>query len=474
MLSSLVPGLLGIISAAFAGPECKADALTKPKRTRGGQSSRRCSFPCTPSSLGVRSDILQHMAQGFRNNHYVPKWYQKRFIPPTARERKYFYLDVRPEHVTRDGRTHTRDAVRRLGPISCFCETDLYTTRFGNWISTDIERLFFGRVDTEGRAAVEYWTDFKHPSVEHDAFQQFIPYLSLQKLRTPKGLLQLSELVQVQDKNAVLIGMQKVRNLYGAVWAESVWSILDASQSPTKFIISDHPVTTYNRACFPGSPQCRWHRDPDVTYNASHTLFPLSLDKMLVMTNLPWARNPYGNPMKRRPNPDLLRNSGMFNFMNVQTGRVLTETEVMEINFVVKQRAFRYIAAGERDWLFPEEHMRMPMWDKLGNGYLFMPDPRSVGNTVETIIRYTSGRSEAYDPYGRQPGQHGYGQPPSDDDWNAHLAFQGEYARVFGPKRRGVTFEFGRLEPEEDAASFHAYHLGLEAKYKARIRRWRR
>jgi hypothetical protein len=411
------------------------------------------------------------MVQDFRNNHFVPKWYQKRFIPPTASERKYFYLDLQPERITRDGRTHTRDAIRRLGPESCFCETDLYTTQLGNWINTDIERLFFGRFDARGRAAVEYWTTFQHPSVKHEAFQEFLPYLSLQKLRTPKGLIQLSELVKMRDKNAVLIGLQQLRNLYAAVWSESVWSILDASHSPTKFIISDHPVTTYNPACFPGSKECRGHRDPEVTYNASHTIFPLSLDKLLVLTNLPWARNPYSNPMTHRPNPVLLRRSAFFNFTHVQTGRTLSETEVMEINYVIKQRAFRYVAAGVRDWLFPEEHMRMPMWDKLGDGYLFMPDPRSVSNTVEMVARYDDGYSESFDPYGRQPGHEGYLQPPSDDDSNAHLAFQGEYARKFGPKRRGSIFQMGSANSEEDSPDYHAWHLQLESKYKAKIRR---
>src|SRR5687768_5092794 len=133
----------------------------------------------------------------FRHNHYVPEWYQKRFIPTTTRERKFFYLDLRPERVTREGRTYTRSSIMRWGPRSCFAETDLYTTRLGSWINTDIEKLFFGRVDTLGRAAVEYWTTFKHPSAKHDAFQTFVPYLSLQKLRTPKGLLQLGDMVQM-------------------------------------------------------------------------------------------------------------------------------------------------------------------------------------------------------------------------------------------------------------------------------------
>lgn len=410
----------------------------------------------------------------FRNNHYVPEWYQRRFIPPTAKQHRYFYLDTRPDRVTREGTTFTHNAIKRWGPSRCFFQTDLYTTRFGSWINTDIEKLFFGRVDADGCGAVEYWATFQHPSVKHEAFHHFIRYLSLQKLRTPKGLLQLSELVKVRDKNTLLIGLQKLCDLYAAVWAESVWCILDASQSPTKFIISDHPVTTYNCECFPASARCRGHRDPEVTLNASHTLFPLGLEKMLVLTNLTWARNPYRNPTDQRPNPTLMRTSSPFNFMHVQTGRVLSETEVMEINFIIKERAYRYVAAAEREWLFPEERIQMRSWDKLGDGYLLMQDPRSVETTVETMIGYGGGRYESFDPYGRQPGQQGYGQPASDDDWDSLLAFQGEYARVFGPKRRGAIFQAGRTTSDVDDPEYHAYHLGLESSCKARIRRWRR
>ena len=32
-----------------------------------------------------------------RNNHYVPQWYQKRFLGQVGGERKFFYLDLRPD-----------------------------------------------------------------------------------------------------------------------------------------------------------------------------------------------------------------------------------------------------------------------------------------------------------------------------------------------------------------------------------------
>ena len=33
----------------------------------------------------------------YRQNHYVPVWYDERFDPDNAKERKYKYLDLNPE-----------------------------------------------------------------------------------------------------------------------------------------------------------------------------------------------------------------------------------------------------------------------------------------------------------------------------------------------------------------------------------------
>ena len=88
------------------------------------------------------------MIAEYRRNHYVPQWYQRRFFPADITEKKFHYLDLRPQSVTNDdGVTYVRNAVRRLGTASCFCQDDLYTTRFGDWYSTDIEKFFFGQID---------------------------------------------------------------------------------------------------------------------------------------------------------------------------------------------------------------------------------------------------------------------------------------------------------------------------------------
>ena len=189
----------------------------------------------------------------YRRNHFVPGWFQDRFLPDELREKKFYYLDLKPETVVSDGHRYKRNELLRWGPDNCFCERDLYTTKFGGWESTEIEQKFFGKVDLFGRYGVEYFSSFQHPSVDPKALHVLLPYMSVQKLRTPKGLAYLARLVRLSDKNHVLFKLQELQQLFCALWTECIWSIADASESDTKFLLSDHPVTVYNQGCFPAS-----------------------------------------------------------------------------------------------------------------------------------------------------------------------------------------------------------------------------
>jgi hypothetical protein len=141
--------------------------------------------------------------------------------------------------------------------------------------------------------AAEYFSTFTHPDVNGEVFNNLLPYMSVQKLRTPKGLKNISAYSLSESENFNLIFLQRIQNLYCAIWTECVWQIAEATESNTKFIISDHPVTVYNRACPPLSKFCREYNDPDIRLHATHTIFPLSLEKMLILTNLSWVRDPY-------------------------------------------------------------------------------------------------------------------------------------------------------------------------------------
>ena len=407
----------------------------------------------------------------FRLNHYVTEWYQYRFIPDDAREKKFFYLDKTPAVVVRDGHRYKRNELLRWGPNSCFYQRDLYTTRFGEQESTKIEEEFFGPIDFAGKAAVEYIAGFQHPSVNHDAIPNLLKYMSVQKMRTPKGLAAFAEFVGAPNQNATLQRMMQLHQIHCATWTEAVWSILDASESPTKFIISDNPVTVYNSGCFPESKWCREFRDPDIRMIGSHTLFPLGLDKLLVLTNLNWARDPYSDPVKLRTNPALFHEA-MFSFLAIQTQRVLTEREVRLVNHIIKSRALRYVAAAEKAWLYPEQEFAGVRWDKLADPYLLMPDPRSM--TFSGGIAFGGGGvAGAFNEYGIQPGQPGYeDQKRFDREWAAFHAFQGEFARLHGPRRRGRAMEMAdHFSPVEDTPEWHKTLLGYEARNKAQIRK---
>lgn len=407
-------------------------------------------------------------AQAYRRNHYVPEWYQKRFLPVEQTNRELYYLDLKPE-VYRDPRgvTHPKRNPRRLGFRHCFAERDLYTAKVGGIESTEIEQHFFGAVDRDGRSAVEYFSGFAHPWDGRNLFHELTVFMSVQKLRTPKGLSWLGELTGALDKNLILSALIQLQRIYCAIWAECVWLIADASASATKFIVSDHPVTVYNRRCGPRSEWCRGNNDPDIRYHGTHTIFPLSMDKVLLLTNLSWVRNPYQRATDYRPNPNFYHET-LLNILDVQTLRHLTEQEVREINFIIKNRAQRYIAASCEDWLYPEQYVSKSDWPSFGGGFLAMPDPRGVMYNAQTIVGFADGSSKFLDAFGRQRGQAGYSgdNKTVGDDWLTFHRFQGEFAYLFGPRRRGRAFHMGRLDDEYDNEEFHKYHLSLLKKAK--------
>lgn len=408
------------------------------------------------------------MSNEYRNNHYVPEWYQKRFIDPNSKDQIIHYLDLKPgSFVDALGNKHPANSLKSTGTRQCFKEIDLYTTSFGDIESTKLEQSFFGEIDSNGKMSIDYFTDFAHPSVNGKAFQNMVLYMSTQKLRTPKGLAWLAHQVESEDQNKVLRFMVDIRQIFCSIWTECVWQIADASNSSTKFIISDHPVTIYNRSCGPRSMWCRGFNDPDIRFHASHTIFPLTLNKVLILTNLSWARNPHQKERDLRPNPEFFRNS-VFNFMEIQTHRFLTEDEVREINFIIKSRAFRYIAAGKKEWLYPEKYVSKSNWNTFGDGYLLMPDPRPLHAGGEIMMGFKDGTATGFDAYGRRPWQKEWGKETEEDriEFDALYRFQGEFARKYGPKRRGRSFEMSQLDKEEDSEDFHKYHLGLEETYK--------
>jgi hypothetical protein len=391
--------------------------------------------------------------QAYRHNHYVPVWYQRRFMLPG--QRTYHYLDLKPEIVVNNEHRYARRALLPWGPDSCFAQNDLYTVQWGTVSSTEIEQFFFGQIDSGGRDAVEAMANFRHHESDHDTITNLLTYMSVQKLRTPKGLGWLAEKARATHRNLTLLALQALQRLYGTIWAECVWQIADATQAQVKFIISDHPVTVYNRGCFPGSPLCTGFNDPDIRMVGSHTYFPLGLEKVLILTNLAWVRNPYQHERNVRPHPNYFRNS-IFKLDGVQLWRTLTEEEVLQINYITKKRAFRYVAAAKKEWLYPESHLASTQWGKFGQGYLLMPEPRDVHMGGQIYIGYGDGRHDAFDEYGHKPWHRGYDDKDRYRTESASLrSFQAEFAAMQGPAWRGTSASLDRNGPFVDSEELH-------------------
>ena len=350
-----------------------------------------------------------------RRNHYVPVWYQKGFVsvdPP-----RLYYLDLNPEPA--EQRRGARSEIPKSAPKQCFWSHDLYTTLFFGEPNDEIERFLFGAIDNDGAVAVRAVAS-GDPRTVHDSFQTFFAYIDAQKMRTPKGLDWIRARYGRITQLNLMLEMQALRQMHCTMWLEAVREVVSAEDSDVKFIVSDHPVTIYNPQCPPDAVQCRYPDDPPSELIGSQTLFPLSANHCLILTNLEYTQDP--------SRVDLLRprqNSRHFGTTLARTdawirSRKLSRTEVIAINHVLKSRARRYIAAAAAEWLYPER-AGGPGWTDLGK--ILLPPERELWHFGgEIVVGYKDGTSSFQDAFGRTSPANEYlrkeptsADPASDD-----------------------------------------------------------
>ena len=356
-------------------------------------------------------------AQQSHAHHYVPQWYQKRFLTPG--QTKFFYLDMQPETVVRDGVSHARRAVLRWGPARCFYKDDLYTLRFGSQTTDRMERLFFGTIDSRGREAVSQFAEFQGISEgAADAFGDLAPYMGAQRFRTPRGLDYIKKIARSGDHNATLVALQGVFQSYTTMWTEGVWEIARARRSPTKFIVTDEPIVFFNRRAFPSEMTHPY--DAGLEQVGTRTLFPLGLDSCLIITHVQLVRDPWLKPLVPRVNArfydQVLKHIG-----DIQFGRELEEDEVLRINYILKRRATRYLAAAEEEWLYSERHASTKEWGKLDDDWFLFPNLWKVPFTSGIMAGRMDGSAWAADEHGRHPGDPRYKDKSlHDKEWAMH------------------------------------------------------
>lgn len=128
-----------------------------------------------------------------------------------------------------------------------------------------------------------------------------------------------------------------------------------------------------------------------------NTIFPLDARHCLILSNQEFVENPSPTTcFKPRTNP---RSFGFtfFSPLHVVRGRRLTPDQVWSINFILKKRALRYIAAQEEEWLDPETQLPSSGWARLD----LLLRPKKVTLIKSIRAHFSDGRQVAMDRLGR-------------------------------------------------------------------------
>ena len=380
-----------------------------------------------------------------RLHHYVPRWYQKRFLADGRTT--LFYLNLKPETVVKGRIRYTRKDLWFWDPARCFCAEDLYSMRFGKATTDALEKRLFGAVDQKGAAMAAFFDSYSGIKAGiNEAFMHLIGYMGAQRFRTPRALDWVKRHVGLKDQTQTLIAMTRLLQLYGTMWMEGVWEFVSARSSATKFIISDEPVTFFNRRIFPSEDV--YPGGEDLSKVGTRTVFPLGSETCVLVTHLQLVRNPRINPLEIRVNARAFQQT-VANLTDLQFGRELEEEEVLRINYVLKRRAARYIAAGNKEWLYPEKHLGKADWAKLDADWFLFPNPWKVGFTSEIMMGFNDGSAWGIDEYGRTPTHPNFKeQERHDRDWFSFQNAKLEWAR----KRVGKSLAHVDDTMREDSA----------------------
>ncbi|MGO1072127.1 DUF4238 domain-containing protein [Lysobacter sp. CA199] len=334
------------------------------------------------------------------SHHYVPQWYQRRFL--SANETNLHYLNLDPWREVNGRRVRMRDC-EQWGTKKCFCSPNLYSVDVPGRNRDLYETLFFGEVDRLGALALDVVaSNPARTPINQDHFENFFSYMSAQTLRTPKGLAWLkSWMPGAANHFQIMRGLEQFRDLRCLAWSEGFQDIVYTNDPDAGFIITDHPVTSYNKASYSGAAECRPPNDPGAFWKGTQTIFPLDAKRCLVLTHSEYAHKPDMRAQLKRPRT----NPRMYGFSLVATHQIehreINAAQVAAINLILKKRATRYVAASREEWLFPETVHPRTQWPDLGRTLL--PTTALWRNTGETYAQMNDGRVIKADAFGRMP-----------------------------------------------------------------------
>jgi hypothetical protein len=415
-----------MLCGRFRGPEF-GKVKARPLQSRRSPQESDPGGCLEPDSSSIRSAATYWMhirssrikatksmqKQVARDNHYVPKWYQRGFLA-----KGHHKLHVRRLHPTTktlpNGKVVLEPEVEELGPKLAFFELDLYTTRFGETLNDDIETYLFGKIDKSGADAVRGWIA-GDPIQIHRRFQDFFAYMDAQRLRTPKGLDWILKHYQKLPQRELMLQMQSLRLMHCIMWSECVCEIVSAAQSPVKFLVSDHPVTAFNPSLPPDSDECRYPGDPGVEMIGTQILFALDANHCVILTHLEYAEESTTVDLRTRRTNARFRGHSLARTDAAIRGRMLSEAQVHAVNLVLLSRASQHVASGRPEWLYPERHCSLT-WEEIGK-ILLPPRDGLWRYGGEVYVGYEDGSSAYRDKFGRTSKVHEFlSKPPLASD----------------------------------------------------------
>lgn len=353
--------------------------------------------------LKVKAIAFKNMSK-YTNQHYIPQWYQKNFIPDN--KGAYWRLDLKPDRITHpDGREEIKD-ISLESVKNCFAEDFFYK----NLLFTDpnfLEKSFYGSIDDKGAKGIQtLFSPFGKGSGER--FLDFLDFMDTLRLRTPKGI----ELVKkhrfihqtgrIELKDIILDNIRLVIGMHQTMWIEGVWFYLSAEKSSTKFIVSDHPLVLFNRKINPQNESLDMFM-----LLGTILIFPLDLNNCLVIFHRDYGISRELNPVQRRINVRAYRDNPFFvpeklkssnDPMGADT-KELNNEEVLAVNCLIKERAHRFIASYNKDDLFPEKVLKEAAIANIED--IILPKAHMIVKAGNSYYGTTTGKCFGVDPYGR-------------------------------------------------------------------------
>jgi len=175
---------------------------------------------------------------------------------------------------------------------------------FGKLTTDVMERDFFGEIDRIGQLAVTAMSDFVFTKTASPNIQHLVQYLDAQKMRTPKGIDYLKAVAKTNDHETAVHLIRYLSQMHVTIWMEGVWEVFRLDHTKTKLLLTDHPVTCYNRHIAPGDAGCKHPFEPGIDLIGTQTLFPLGPERLLVISNLQFVRNHWINGKSLSLNKD--------------------------------------------------------------------------------------------------------------------------------------------------------------------------